>query len=169
MLYSLNRHMIRKANPTEYQTLTNLSFQSKNYWNYPDAYFEIWAKELTITRQYILTNDVYVFDQKSRVTGYYSLVELPCDLMLSNLTIEAGTWLEHMFVLPAYVRSGVGTKLFSHCIHRCKSKHTPVLKILSDPNARLFYEKRGCVFVKDYPSTIKGRTTPYLEYRLKNG
>lgn len=91
---------------------------------------------------------------------------MPCDLKLSNLTIEAGTWLEHMFVLPECIGRGIGTHVFSHCIHRCKSKHISKLKVLSDPNARLFYEKMGCTFVLDRPSTIQGRTTPYLEYRF---
>lgn len=48
--------MIRKAKPTECETLTDLSFRSKRYWNYPDAYFKVWEKELTITQAYISNN-----------------------------------------------------------------------------------------------------------------
>ncbi len=37
----------------------------KNYWNYPDEYYEIWKKELTITQDYISKNDVYVYEQNN--------------------------------------------------------------------------------------------------------
>lgn len=157
--------MIRKAKINEYRILTQISFNSKGYWNYPDEYFNIWEKELTITQNYILNNDVYVYEQNDCISGYYSLVELQKDLILSGVRIEAGTWLEHMFILPALIRKGIGKKLFLHCIEQCHSK---VLKILADPNARFFYEKMGCNFIKEYPSTIEGRTTPYLEYNFKN-
>lgn len=50
---------IRQAKPAESGDLTSISFASKRYWNYPEEYFEIWEKELTITPEYIDNNIVY--------------------------------------------------------------------------------------------------------------
>ncbi len=143
-----------------------MSFDSKRYWNYPEKYFNIWDTELTITSDYISINDVYVYEENDCIIGYYSIVDLKRDLIVSDIVIEAGTWLEHMFISPQSIRNGIGTKLFWDCIKLCYSKSIVTLKILADPNSRGFYEKMGCKFIKDYPSTIEGRTTPYLEYRL---
>ncbi len=48
--------MIREATISDASALTTIAFSSKRYWNYPEAYFENWAKELTITGEYIKRN-----------------------------------------------------------------------------------------------------------------
>ncbi|MCG8633737.1 MAG: GNAT family N-acetyltransferase [Desulfobacterales bacterium] len=158
--------MIRRAKNTENKFLTSLSFDSKRYWNYPEAYFKIWKTELTITQDYIWENDVFVYEKNQRILGYYSVVDLKSDLTVSDILIEAGTWLEHIFISPESIQKGIGTKLFLDCVKLCQSKEVDTLKILADPNSSGFYEKMRCQFIKDYPSTIEGRTTPYFEYYL---
>jgi hypothetical protein len=44
---------VREASPSEGKILTDISFASKQYWNYPNEYFEIWKDELTISPAYI--------------------------------------------------------------------------------------------------------------------
>jgi hypothetical protein len=39
-----------------------------------------------------------------------------------------------------------------------------VLHVLADPHARFFYEKMGCLYQTQWPSSIPGRTLPYLIY-----
>ncbi len=39
---------IRRARREDAETLTRISFDSKRYWGYPEACFELWAAELTI-------------------------------------------------------------------------------------------------------------------------
>ena len=51
---------IRRALSEEAAWLTELSFASKAYWQYPQSYFRRWQQELTITAEYIETHDVYV-------------------------------------------------------------------------------------------------------------
>jgi len=41
--------IIREAVENEHILLTEISFKSKSYWNYPSEYFDIWGHELTIT------------------------------------------------------------------------------------------------------------------------
>ncbi|RJQ84641.1 MAG: GNAT family N-acetyltransferase [Desulfobacteraceae bacterium] len=58
---------------------------------------------------------------------------------------------------------GIGTKLFDHLRQRCIAKGIKELGILADPNARGFYEKMGCRYQGEHPSTIMNRTTPFWQ------
>jgi GNAT superfamily N-acetyltransferase len=160
--------MLRKAKTVESQTLTRISFSSKSYWGYPTEYFDIWNDELTITHKYIEENTVYVYEIKNKILGYYSIVELKEDFEASKIVMHKGFWLEHMFLLPGYIGRGIGTKMFTHIREICLLKGILKLGILADPNAKGFYEKMGCQYLDEFPSTIPNRTTPWLELRASN-
>ena len=160
--------MIRQANQNEFKILTKISFSSKGYWEYPTDYFDIWNDELTITPEYIKENTVYVYEIKNEILGYYSIIELKENLEVSRIVIPKGFWLEHMFILPKYIGYGIGTKLFTHIREICLSKKIPKLSILADPNAKGFYEKMGCQYQGEFPSTIHDRTTPWLVLEVSN-
>ena len=49
-----------------------------------------------------------------------------------------------------------------------RAKNIAKVGILSDPNAIGFHEKMGCMYVEEYPSTIKNRTTPHLVFKLQD-
>jgi len=159
--------MIRPAKKEDAEILTKISYKSKGYWDYPQAYFEIWSNELTISTDYIKKNEVFVFELDGDIVGYYSLVELSENIEICGVTIGKGFWLEHMFIDPENIGSGIGTKMFNHLRDRCRSRGINELGILADPNSRGFYEKLGCVFKREYPSTINNRTTPYLQLKIR--
>ncbi len=154
--------MIRPAKQNEAETLTRISFASKGYWNYPEEYFEIWKDELTITPEYIEKNTVFVYKIGTAVVGYYSIVELPENIEVSGIIIPKGFRLEHMFIEPGHIGKGIGTAMFSHLKDRYGEIGISELGILSDPHAKGFYEKMGCRYLRDLPSTIENRTTPHL-------
>ena len=154
--------MIRRALESDAAMLTALSFASKRHWGYPDAYFDRWAPELTIDEDYIRANDVLVYEDNQTIVGYYAIVELREDVMVSGVKRAKGFWLEHMFVAPRHIGRGIGRQLFAHLRQRCRVRGINVLGILSDPNARGFYARMGCRYVGEYPSTIEDRTTPFL-------
>lgn len=153
---------IRKAIDGDQETLTELSFVSKRYWQYPEHYYTAWQSELTITRSYLEQNSVYLIGNQAVIVGYYSIVLLGKSLVLQGQTLSRGHWLDHMFVLPEYIGTGIGRKLFAHLCTMCKTKKIMSVNLLADPHAKGFYEKMGCVYVKECPSTIEGRTTPLL-------
>lgn len=159
--------MIRQAKKEDAPILTDLSFKSKGYWNYPKECFRIWKDELTVDSEYVEKNDVFVFEDGDRIIGYYSLIRLENDIEISGIKIEKGYWLEHMFVSPDHIGRGAGTILFEHLRKRCGTKGIAGLKILADPNSRGFYEKMGCEYLGEYPSTIEKRTTPLLSLKIK--
>ncbi|MCG8564612.1 MAG: GNAT family N-acetyltransferase [Desulfobacterales bacterium] len=158
--------MIRRARMEEAGVLTEISFASKAYWKYPRDWFDIWEKELTLTPDYIRKNQVWLLEKGGEILGYYSLVALAEDIFISGIRLPAGVWLDHMFIRPHAIGTGLGRRLFDHCADQCRGLCIDGLDILADPNARGFYEKMGCSFVKEYPSTIEGRTTPWLTFKL---
>lgn len=160
--------MIRSAKAEDADILTPISFESKGYWGYPKAYFEIWHNELTITPEYINKNDVLVFKNDRVILGYYSIAELQDDGELSGIKIKKGFWLEHMFIVQSHIGQGIGTRMFDHLRERCKERRIKEVSILADPNSRGFYEKMGCEYQKEFPSTIANRTTPLLVLRIGN-
>ena len=161
--------MIRPATPADSDALTRISFAAKGYWQYPEAYFDIWKYELTVSTEYIRANDVFVCEEEKSPKGYYAVVILKNDIEISGITLEKGTWLDHMFVDPLFIGTGIGTRLFRHLKKRCLSRKIHEIGILADPNSRGFYEKMGCTYIREYPSTIAGRTTPYLRYEVNAG
>lgn len=159
--------MIRSARNNEPHILTKISFASKGHWNYPKEYFNIWQNELTISSDYICKNDVFLFEDDGTVVGYYAIVELKEEIEVSGIRINKGFWLEHMFILPQHIGLGIGTKMFKHLQERCNTRGICDLGILADPNSRGFYEKMGCEYMGEYPSTIKNRTTPLLHLQIQ--
>lgn len=161
--------MIRQAKISDAEFLTKLSFESKGYWGYPEAFFKVWSSELTITPGYITENDVVLYEIDGFIVGYYSIIELNKDIEVSSdVIISKGFWLEHMFIEPKNIGKGIGRNLFHYLRQRCSAKKITELGILSDPNACGFYENMGCAYVGEYPSTIKNRTTPHLVLKLQD-
>ena len=51
---------IRRASPTEAETLTTLAHAAKRHWQYPEKWIEIWKPDLTITPEFIREHEVFV-------------------------------------------------------------------------------------------------------------
>lgn len=159
---------IRKAEITDASRLTEISFESKHYWNYPDEYFEIWRQELTITEEYIRNNNVFVAFKNKSLIGYASLSEVKEDFMAGQVPVSKGFWLEHMFVIPKYIGKGVGRGLFLAISNECQKSKIPIINIFADPNATGFYEKMNCVFQGETPSSIPGRNVALYQYKIES-
>lgn len=150
--------MISRAKDKESETLTTISFAAKRYWNYPEEYFDVWKDELTITPDYINHNEVYVAKFNEKIVGFISMVEVKNDFKVGGLWLRKGFWLDHIFVHPTFIGKRVGSKLVLFAKELCGKKNIRYLDILSDPNARGFYDRIGAQFIREVPSNIEGRT-----------
>lgn len=157
---------IRPAQPHDNWILTRVTYRSKGHWQYPPEYFLRWKDELTITPEYIRNNVVFVMVIEERVVGYYSLVQVPVDRWYKGFMVTKGCWLEHLFVLPEFMGKGLGGELMSHALNTAKERGQSTLRLVSDPHARGFYEKKGGRFLYDTPSSIPGRKVPVYELIL---
>ena len=70
--------------------------------------------------------------------------------------------LEHMWVSPQYLRTGIGTMLFEHALRTARSEGGSTLRIASDPNAEGFYRRMGARRVGEIPARPLGRVLPLL-------
>lgn len=157
---------VRPAEDYENDILTELSFAAKRYWKYPEAYFDIWKPELTITSNYIKDNYVYVAEVAGQIVGYFSIVEVQEDFLVGEVLLGKGFWLEHIFVLPEFIGRGIGTQLIDAAKTICAKENIRCLSILSDPYATGFYSKVGANYRDEVPSNIKGRTVSLFELKI---
>lgn len=157
---------IRRAKASDALFLTSISFGAKRYWNYSDEHLETWHDELTITEQYIEKNTVFVAQKKDTIIGYCSITEVKESYWKDGIFIKAGYWLDHIFIRPAYIRSGIGSKLIEELTYYCRENNIESLNILSDPNANGFYDKIGALYIKDVPSKIEGREACLFEFYI---
>lgn len=156
--------MISIANSDDHATLTRVAFSAKSHWGYPKEYFRIWQPELTVTPDYLTANSVFTYEDRGVIVAWYSLVELENDTEHGPVKLDAGLWLDHMWVLPDHIGEGIGRLLFEHIVVQMTDLGYVRLRVLADPFARGFYEKMGCSHVDDYASTIEGRTIPLMVF-----
>ena len=116
-----------------------------------------WADTLTLTAEYIEAHSVFVASRPEEMVGFYAL------LMKTN---EAT--LEHLWVLPTAMNSGVGRALFQHAERRAAFAGAAKITIEADPNAEGFYLRMGATTVKHAHSTVVGtaRSLPVMEKRI---
>jgi GNAT superfamily N-acetyltransferase len=153
----MNNVVIRRAKESEDCFLTQIAFDAKRHWQYPESWMEKWINELTISKDYIKYNKVYVAEMDSRIVGFYSIAFLQEEMMFGKIRMEQGYWLDHMFIMPEYHHKGIGCSMMQHIQQSGVYSH---MHIFVDPHATGFYEKMGAKFVRSSPSSIEGRDIP---------
>src|SRR5882724_8353009 len=148
--------MIRRASTEESDTLTQIAHDAKRHWGYPEHWIKHWESDLTITAEFISNNQVYVADQAGEIQGFYAL-------SVDHNQAE----LEHMWVAPAYIGTGVGKELFLHSMETATSMNIREVQISSDPNASGFYERMGARKVGEVDSEIDGQPRKLPRMRIE--
>ena len=148
---------IRKATPEESSRLTQIAHEAKRHWGYPESWIEHWQADLTITSDFIGNNDVYVAEEDGEVVGFYALA-------IKKDVAE----LEHLWVAPKYIGTGVGKELFVHAMQKAAREDVSVVEISSDPNAEGFYRRMGAQRIGEVTSEVQGspRVLPKLKVDL---
>lgn len=141
-----NSLKIRKANREDAAALTEIAHEAKRYWGYPEHWIKHWQADLTILPQFVADNEVFVAEEDAEVIGFYALV-----------VSENAAELEHMWVRPAHIGTGVGKQLFYHAMERAAKKKVREVGISSDPNAESFYLKMGATRTGVVTSEIDGQ------------
>ena len=147
---------IRRAGRCDAKRLTDIAHAAKRHWAYPERWIRLWRAALTVDAAFIARHPVYCAVRGRDVIGFYAL---SCDGRRFEL--------EHMWVDPAHVGGGVGTKLFRHALRTVRVRRGTSLDIAADPNAVGFYRRLGADRVGRVSSTPRGRTLPLLRVRLR--
>jgi len=151
------KYLIVAADPQHAGVLTEIAIAAKRHWNYPETWIQSWIPQLTISSEYISSNEVWMMTDEGNPIAFYTLSQ-----------DEEGYELGHLWVLHEYIGMGIGRQLFNHALERCKRLHIPALKIYADPNAQAFYEKMGAYKVGEHHSEVDGqpRILPVMEIQL---
>jgi GNAT superfamily N-acetyltransferase len=157
---------IRKAVPAEAEILTRIAHEAKRYWGYPEDWIEHWKDQLTITPDFIGANEVYLAISDDHVAGFYAIVEVGPRNRDASAPRKAE--LEHMWVKPEHIGTGIGKELLIHAIETATFLDAAALEISSDPNAEGFYKRMGAKRIGEITSEIEGqpRTLPHLSIDL---
>jgi N-acetylglutamate synthase-like GNAT family acetyltransferase len=146
---------IRRANPEEANTLTEIAHAAKRHWNYPESWIEQWQTDLTITREFITTHEVFAATINGGIVGC-------CALVLTDSLAE----IEHMWIRPEQMGSGVGRALFEHARTRAVERGANVLELSADPNAEGFYARMGAKRIGEVGAEMDGQSRVMPRMRI---
>lgn len=151
--------MIEKAQPEQHEILTHIAHAAKRHWGYPEHWIEAWKEVLVITPAFIAANEVYVAREGKEIVGFYALMGSGSQIIL-----------EHMWVLPTQIGTGVGKRLFRHAVAQAASLHATTIQIESDPNAEGFYKHMGARRIGEVTTEMDGqpRVLPLLIVDVAN-
>jgi GNAT superfamily N-acetyltransferase len=137
---------IRRAGPRDAESLSRIAFAAKGHWGYPERWMERWREGLTITQEFFRESEVYAAVVEGEPAGFYALVG-------EGPKIE----LEHLWVLPERMGTGLGRALFDHAVGRAAALGAEVLGIEADPNAEGFYRHMGATRIGEIVYELDGR------------
>jgi GNAT superfamily N-acetyltransferase len=148
---------IRRARPDEAEVLTEVAHAAKRHWGYPENWIEHWKIDLTITPDFIRNNEMYVAVSGEEIVGC-------CAIVFSDSLTE----LEHMWIRPEHMGTGVGRALFTHARERAADLKIPMMELSADPNAEGFYQRMGAQRIGEVRSEIEGepRVLPRMSVNL---
>jgi len=151
--------MIRPASADEAPVLTRIAHDAKRHWGYPEHWIEHWESDLTISADFIRDNHVYVAEEDGEIQGFYALS-----------VIGDRAELEHMWVVPHRIGTGMGKDLFLDAMERAAALNVEAIEMSADPNAAGFYEHMGATQIGEIDASLDGqsRTLPRMKRGLKD-
>jgi N-acetylglutamate synthase-like GNAT family acetyltransferase len=147
---------IRIAEIHEANSLSELASRSKSYWPYDEEYLQQCRSVTHVTADDIQKWPFIVAIKQGNLCGFSAVCE-----------IEGEKMLDHLWVDPPYIGSGLGRTLFGEAVNRAKKLGWSSFTIASDPYAEPFYKKMGAKRIGKRESKIKrGFFLPLLEFRF---
>jgi GNAT superfamily N-acetyltransferase len=147
--------VVAPARPWQARRLTEIAFEAKRHWGYPEAWIRLWWDELVVEPQYLREQAAHVAMRAERIVGWIGASPV------------SGHWgLDHMWVEPAHMGLGVGAALLARVRVDLTARGVRSLAIVSDPNAGGFYERQGALRIGDAASAPAGRRIPVYTLAL---
>ena len=96
--------IIVRAKPEDAETLTQIAHAAKRHWGYPENWIAAWRDILTMRPEFVAASVAFIaIDDDARPVGFYILT-----------TQDDGIHLDHLWIVPAAMRRGIGKALFEH-------------------------------------------------------
>jgi GNAT superfamily N-acetyltransferase len=124
---------IRPARPDEAAALHRLTIASKGSWGYPEHLLRALDDGLDVAAALGRPGLATVAERDGRVLGWAQVLA-PQD----GVSV-----LDHLWIDPRCMRSGVGTALFRHAAQAARSMGATTMEWEAEPNAAGFYTAMG--------------------------
>ncbi|MEG1603062.1 MAG: GNAT family N-acetyltransferase [Cloacibacillus sp.] len=149
---------IRPAKPEEAEELSDIAWKSKAYWDYPVEVMNKFRDLLTVDQDFIEHNPSYLIEheESDEKVGFYALEEK-----------DGKVWLEHLWVLPDEIGTGLGGTLLCHACEMAETMGYEEMYIISDPNAEEFYRHMGAEKIgEEATDGMPERILPVLRIKI---
>jgi GNAT superfamily N-acetyltransferase len=147
---------LRPATPADCHELREITIASKASWGYPEKLMGPWADDLHITPELLDATETAVVEAGGRLVGWVQFVP----------PVGGVSVLDHLWVVPGSMRTGIGTRLFRWAADRAQRRGATVLEWESDPHAVGFYDRMGGRTVRTQRSDW-GRDLPVMAIDLR--
>ena len=88
---------------------------------------------------------MYVAEEDGEIEGFYALS-----------VADDRAELEHLWVVPARIGTGLGKDLFLDAMERAAALNVKAVEILADPNAAGFYKHMGATQIGETDASLDG-------------
>ena len=148
---------IQKATTINHVILTEITKKSKAFWGYSEEQIKKWESNLTVSKEYILKNEVFnLIDDDDEIVGYNSWIK----------NVDNSVKLDKLFVLPEFIGKGYGKLLMNDFLEKMKHQKIDRITLDAEPNAEKFYQKLGFTKIGEFETSIKNRFMPIMEMKL---
>lgn len=146
---------IRGALEEEAAVISDIAIESKAYWGYSEEFIKACKDDLTITKQYIEENHVYVLEDQEEFVGFFAFERAKVDS------------LDFFYILPKFIGKGFGKVMWNNVIQKAQKLGIKSFTIDSDPHAKGFYKKMGAKQIGQTSSTVfKDRLLPLMKVTI---
>ena len=142
---------IRAAGPREGERLREIAIASKSYWGYDLDRVRQWAALGDFSAEGLRTKEVYVAEVAGRAVGWAALIPR-----------GEVCWLEDLWIEPAWIGKGIGTRLFAHVAERGRALAATRLEWEAERHAIGFYERMGGRYLRDGEPGVWGRISAVM-------
>ena len=142
---------LMRAEPADAPELQAVFLAAKAHWGYPADWMARLAQIVVVTPAYVAGNDTWKLVGDGRICAWTSLHFHRDTVTLDNL-----------WVRPDCMNRGLGRRLFTHAVERCRVAGAARMTIEADPNATGFYEHMGARVIGQVRTEME-RDVPLLE------
>ena len=150
------RIVIRPARPDEHERLSQIAWAAKAHWGYDAADMAAWRESLTLTPASLAQGPARVVEVAGQVVAFGQLLPQGREADL-----------DHLWVLPAYMGTGLGRRLLEALLHEAAEQGCTRVTVDADPFAEGFYLACGAVRVGECPAPLRhepARVRPQLYF-----
>lgn len=141
---------LTKASEKDAFLLSSIAYEAKAFWDYPQAWLDLWKKDLTLQADYINQHLAFIIREEKTILGF-------CLITSEKEFYE----IEHCWISPKHIGKGLGKRLLTEVLSLNEFKDQS-FQVLSDPNAVGFYQKFGFKTIQQIESLPKGRLLPLM-------